>query len=67
MKKRYTFEELAYGIIVAASYGIILGWFFNSSYPDIFIAILWFVIICIHLMGIRLLYWLEQKRLEEKK
>ena len=64
MKKRYSFEELAYGIIVAASYGIILGSFFTQTYSDVFIGLLWFSLLVMHLLGIRLLYWLEQKKIE---
>ncbi|MHA1215118.1 MAG: hypothetical protein ACTSR2_12830 [Candidatus Hodarchaeales archaeon] len=59
--RKFAFQELAYAIVVASSYGLLMGLLYNSS-SDIFIFVLWALLICFHLGGIILI-----ERMEESK
>lgn len=66
--RRFAFQELAYAIVVAAAYGLIIG-IYITTVIDLFIIealplyiILWALAICMHLAGIYLLVKLEEKQ-----
>ncbi|MFX0123680.1 MAG: hypothetical protein ACFFAE_08565 [Candidatus Hodarchaeota archaeon] len=69
--RKFAFQELAYAIVVAASYGLIIGIYITSVIDlDLLIIeqalplyiILWALAICMHLAGIYLLVKLEEKQ-----
>ncbi|MFX1284617.1 MAG: hypothetical protein ACFFB5_13235 [Promethearchaeota archaeon] len=69
--RKFAFGELAYAIVVAAAYGLIIG-IYITTYIDFFIRlplyiIFWVLFICLHLAGIYLLVKLEnhQKKTNE--
>ena len=63
--RKFAFQELAYAIVVAASYGLAMGLLFNAN-SDLIIFLLWSLVICAHLAGIYFIAYLEEKN-EEKK
>ncbi len=69
--RKFAFQELAYAIVVAAAYGLIIG-IYITSVIDFFIRlplyiILWVLFICLHLAGISLLVKLEDKQEKSKE
>ena len=58
--RKFAFQELAYAIVVATSYGLFMGMLFNGR-DDVFIALLWVVLISMHLCGILFIVYLEEK------
>ncbi|NHJ01714.1 MAG: hypothetical protein EAX86_06195 [Candidatus Heimdallarchaeota archaeon] len=62
--RKFAFQELAYAIVVATSYGALMGMLFNA-YSDVIFFLLWVLLICAHLAGIYLIAYLEEKN--EKK
>ena len=72
--RKFAFQELAYAIVVAAAYGLIIGIYITgvtARDPEIIdliifslpqYIILWVVLICLHLAGIYLLVHLEEPR-----
>ena len=70
--RNFNFQELAYAIVVAAAYGLIIGIYVTDVYENLVIIealplyiILWVLFICMHLAGIFLLVKLEEQ--EQKK
>ncbi len=59
--RKFAFQELAYAIVVATSYGLLLGLLYNQS-SDIFILFIWVLLICAHLAGILLIVKLEENK-----
>ena len=59
--RKFGFNELAYAIVVASSYGLLMGLLYNSS-SDIFILFIWVGLICLHLAGIVLIERLERNK-----
>lgn len=62
--RKFAFQELAYAIVVAAAYGLIIGIYIQSN---IFIIFLWVLVICAHLAGIYLLVHLEEQQTKPKQ
>jgi cytochrome c-type biogenesis protein CcmH/NrfF len=62
--RKFAFQELAYAIVVAAAYGLIIGIYIPSN---IFIIFLWVLVICAHLAGIYLLVHLEEQQKKSKQ
>lgn len=66
--RRFAFQELAYAIVVAAAYGLIIGIYITTVIDVVIIEtlplyiILWALAICMHLAGIFLLVKLEEKQ-----
>jgi len=66
--RRFAFQELAYAIVVAAAYGLIIGIYITTVIDLVIIEalplyiILWALAICMHLAGIFLLVKLEEKQ-----
>lgn len=66
--RRFAFQELAYAIVVAAAYGLIIGIYVTTVIDLVIIEalplyiILWALAICMHLAGILLLVKLEEKQ-----
>ena len=58
--RKFAFQELAYAIVVATSYGLFMGMLFDGK-SDVFIALLWILLISMHLSGILLIGYLEEK------
>lgn len=77
--RKFTFGELAYAIVVAAAYGLIIGIYITgvtARDPEIIdliifslpqYIILWMVMICLHLVGVLLLVRLEEQQKGIKK
>jgi hypothetical protein len=71
--RRFAFQELAYAIVVAAAYGLIIGIYITSVIDLVIIEtlplyiILWALAICMHLAGILLLVKLEEKQAYPRK
>jgi hypothetical protein len=63
--RKFAFQELAYAIVVATSYGLLMGILFNQS-SDFFIFLIWALLICAHLAGILLIVKLEEGRKKPK-
>jgi undecaprenyl pyrophosphate phosphatase UppP len=59
--RKFAFQELMYAIVVASSYGLLLGLLYNTS-SDVWIFFLWILMICFHIMGI-----IAIERMEEGK
>ena len=64
--RKFAFQELAYAIVVATSYGLLMGILFNQS-SDFFIFLIWALLICAHLAGILLIVKLEEGRKPKEK
>jgi hypothetical protein len=66
--RRFVFQELAYAIVVAAAYGLLIGIYVTTVIDLVIIEalplyiILWALAICMHLAGILLLVKLEEKQ-----
>ncbi len=58
--RKFAFQELAYAIVVATSYGLFMGILFNER-NDVFIALLWVFLISMHIFGIMFIVYLEEK------
>ncbi|UCG00724.1 MAG: hypothetical protein JSW11_14030 [Candidatus Heimdallarchaeota archaeon] len=71
--RRFAFQELAYAIVVAAAYGLIIGIYVTSVIDLVIIEalplyiILWVLFICMHLGGIFLLVKLEEMQENTQK
>ena len=73
--RHFNFQELAYAIVVAAAYGLIIG-IYVTDVTDVFdlviiealpiYIILWVLFICMHLAGIYLLVKLEEQEQKRK-
>ncbi|MFX0050770.1 MAG: hypothetical protein ACFFAJ_12065 [Candidatus Hodarchaeota archaeon] len=64
--RKFAFQELAYAIVVATSYGLLMGILFNQS-SDFIIFLIWALLICAHLAGILLIVRLEEGREKSKE
>ncbi len=62
--RKFAFQELAYAIVVAAAYGLIIGTYMTSN---IFLIFLWILVICAHLAGIYLLVHLEEQQKKSRQ
>ncbi|MFX0183713.1 MAG: hypothetical protein ACFE95_11575 [Candidatus Hodarchaeota archaeon] len=62
--RKFAFQELAYAIVVATAYGMIIGWFFNEA-SDFWILFIWVLFFCAHLGGIWLIVHLEERKQEK--
>ncbi|MFX0013350.1 MAG: hypothetical protein ACFFB2_02210 [Promethearchaeota archaeon] len=72
--RKFAFQELAYAIVVAAAYGLVIGIYITGATardPQIIdlilfslpqYIILWIILICLHLAGIYLLVRLEEQQ-----
>ncbi len=66
--RKFAFQELAYAIVVAAAYGLIIGIYVTTVIDLVIIEalplyiILWILFICMHLAGIYVLVKLEEKQ-----
>ena len=71
--RNFNFQELAYAIVVAAAYGLIIGIYVTTVIDLVIIEalplyiILWVLFICMHLAGIILLVRLEEKQEQKRK
>ena len=71
--RNFGFQELAYAIVVAAAYGLIIGIYVTTVIDLVIIEalplyiILWVLFICMHLAGIYLLVRLEEKQEQKRK
>ncbi|MFX1539059.1 MAG: hypothetical protein ACFFDI_33175 [Promethearchaeota archaeon] len=71
--RNFSFQELAYAIVVAAAYGLIIGIYVTTVIDLVIIEalplyiILWVLFICMHLAGIYLLVRLEEKQEQKRK
>jgi len=59
--RKFAFQELAYAIVVSSSYGLLLGLLYNES-SDIWIFIIWILVICLHFAGIWFIEHLEGRQ-----
>ena len=59
--RKFAFQELMYAIVVASSYGLLLGLMYNTS-SDVWIFFVWILILCLHFAGI-----IAIERMEESK
>lgn len=70
--RNFSFQELAYAIVVAAAYGLLIGIYVTSVIHLVIIEalplyiILWVLFICMHLAGIYLLVKLEEQEQKRK-
>lgn len=70
--RKFAFQELAYAIVVAAAYGLIVG-IYITSVTDLVIfrlpqyIFLWVLLICLHIGGIYLLVHLEEQQKKSKE
>jgi hypothetical protein len=64
--RKFAFQELAYAIVVASSYGLLLGLLYNTS-SDIWIFFVWILVISMHFAGIWLIEYLEVNKKEKPK
>ncbi len=64
--RKFAFQELAYAIVVASSYGLLLGLLYNTS-SDYWIFFVWILVITLHFAGIILIEYLEINKREKKK
>ncbi len=49
--RKFAFQELMYAIVVASSYGLLLGLLYNTS-SDFWIFFAWLLMIGLHIVGI---------------
>lgn len=49
--RKFAFQELMYAIVVASSYGLLLGLLYGTS-EDVLILFIWALMICLHFAGI---------------
>ncbi|MHA2053796.1 MAG: hypothetical protein ACXAB2_03160 [Candidatus Hodarchaeales archaeon] len=63
--RKFAFQELAYAIVVASSYGLLLGLLYNTS-SDFWIFFVWILMIGLHFAGIGLIEYLENNKREKK-
>jgi hypothetical protein len=59
--RNFAYQELAYAIVVASAYGLLIGILYNLS-PDVFIFIVWGGMVLLHLAGILLIVRLEERQ-----
>jgi hypothetical protein len=64
--RKFAFQELAYAIVVASSYGLLLGLLYNTA-SDFWIFFVWILMMVGHLAGIVLIEYLENKKRDEKQ
>lgn len=62
--RKFAFQELAYAIVVATAYGLIIGIYITGN---IFIIFVWVILIVAHLAGIYLLVHLEEQQKKSKE
>ena len=48
--RKFSFQELAYAIVVASSYGLLMGLIY-STLDDVLMILVWIFLICAHLFG----------------
>ncbi|MHA2226673.1 MAG: hypothetical protein ACXAC8_15790 [Candidatus Hodarchaeales archaeon] len=65
--RQYAFQELAYAIVVSTAYGGIMGAFIFGNFSDIYIYILWGLLIVAHLAGIWFLEYLEEQKRKNRE
>lgn len=58
--RKFAFQELAYAVVISTSYGLFMGMLWVGR-DDVFIALLWLLLISMHLSGILLIVYLEEK------
>ncbi len=63
--RKFAFQELAYAIVVATSYGLFMGMWLTGT-EDVIIFFLWAILICLHLGGIYLIIYLEEQKAEKQ-
>ena len=63
--RKFAFQELMYAIVVASSYGLLLGLMYNTS-SDVWIFFVWGLMICLHFAGIIAIERMEEGK-EKKK
>ena len=64
--RKFAFQELAYAIVVSSSYGLLLGLLYNDA-SDIWIFLLWILVICMHFAGIWLIEHLESRKPDKRE
>ncbi|PWI46540.1 hypothetical protein CEE45_16340 [Candidatus Heimdallarchaeota archaeon B3_Heim] len=64
--RKFAFQELMYAIVVASSYGLLLGLLYNDQ-SDYWIFFVWILVITLHIAGIWLIEYLETNKREKKK
>ena len=64
--RKFAFQELAYAIFVASSYGLLLGLLYNTA-SDMWIFLLWFLAMGLHFAGIVLIEYLETNKRDKKQ
>jgi len=64
--RNFAFQELAYAIVVATSYGLFMGMWLTGT-EDIVIFFLWAILILLHLGGIWLIVYLEEQKVKPRK
>lgn len=70
--RKFAFQELAYAVVIAAAYGLIIG-IYITSVTDLFVIslplyiFLWVFLIFLHLGGVYLLVYLEEQQKKSKK
>lgn len=64
--RKFAFQELAYAIVVATSYGLFMGMWLTGT-EDVIIFLLWAILILLHLGGIWLIVYLEEQKVRPRK
>ena len=64
--RKFAFQELMYAIVVASSYGLVLGLLYNKD-SDYWVFFVWILVITLHISGIWLIEYLEINKREKKK
>ncbi len=64
--RKFAFQELMYAIVVASSYGLLLGLLYNDQ-SDYWIFFVWILVITLHIAGIWLIEYLETNKRDKKK
>lgn len=59
--RTFAYQELAYAIVVASAYGLLIGLLYNPA-PDAFIFIVWGALVVLHLAGILFIVRLEERK-----
>lgn len=63
--KKFAFQELAYAVVVATSYGLFMGMWLTGT-EDVIIFFLWAILILLHLGGIWLIVYLEEQKIKPR-
>jgi len=64
--RKFAFQELAYAVVVATSYGLFMGMWLTGT-EDVIIFFLWAILILLHLGGIWLIVYLEEQKIKPRK